>query len=225
MDEKDASALRLALRGLPRTPLGSLPTAPDLLSSTATPQVTRELIKVRGRVTVAGTLMPAPISGRACAAALVEARLVQRHEGVPPWGPLATLWGQAIETPLPVATLAGDLRLADDSGRARVDLSDARLSLLGTWRRAPALRHQDFVAARTARELDVWTDLEYRELVILPGEILTVYGVPLAEADPDPTADEAAPFRTLHGRCLFAASAASPLYVVQERVRAFDALS
>jgi hypothetical protein len=124
-----------------------------------------------------------------------------------------------------VTTLASDLRLADESGRARVDLTGARMSLLGTWRRAPALRHRGFISARSSRVVDVWTDLEYRELLILPGEILTVYGVPLAEADPDPPAGTAAPYRTIQGRSLFAATAEVPLYVVQERVRALDALS
>jgi len=225
MDEKEESALRLALRAHPRTPLGSLPPAPGPGRATANTPGTPQLIKVRGHVTVAGPLVPAPVSGRPCAAGLVEARLVQRREPLSPWDSVAATWSRPIEIPLPPTTLASDLRLADDSGRARVDLTGARLSLLGTWRRVPAVRHRSFIAARSARVVDVWTDLEYRELLILPGEILTVYGVPLAEADPDPPAGTAAPYRAMHGRSLFVATPEVPLYVVQERVRALDALS
>ena len=56
------------------------------------------------------------------------------------------------------------------------------------------------------------------------GEILTVYGRATYEADPDPRALGAAPYRVAPLRCVFVATPSSPLYLVQERVVALDAV-
>ena len=130
---------------------------------------------------------------------------------------------------MPRETGGRDLILDDGTARARVRIAHAQLSLLGNWRLSLAETRAPFLATRGHWGDHHWadhhlTELEYRELVVVPGEILTVFGRAVYEADPEPPASGPHPYRSARVRCAFVADPASPLYIVQERVVALDAM-
>jgi len=226
MDDKEATRLRLELRRIPRTPIRSVQAD--------------ELVKVRGFVALEGSAVPAPVTGTPCAIYCVDAKLVQRSLEWTGWteekrhqfesltGPTFeesfNVWPGWQSSPLPRETGGRDLVLDDGQGRAQVRIEHAQLSLLGNWRTSLATNRTHFLSRRSLRARDHNTELEYRELTVVPGEILTVFGRAVYEADPDPPPSGPHPYRAVPLRSVFAAGPASPLYIVQEHVVALDAV-
>ena len=220
MDDKEATSLRLELRRIPRTPIRSVQAD--------------ALVKVRGFVALEAPPVAAPVTGAPCAVYCVDAKLVHRTEDwVPPertsnldvgGGDLGYSWPDWRSSALPRETGGRDLILDDGTGRARVRIDDAHLSLLGNWRVSLSANRAQYLAARTNRRPSHDLELEFRELTVVPGEILTVYGRASYEADPDPPASGPHPYRDARLRCAFVATPASPLYLVQEHVVALDAV-
>jgi len=134
------------------------------------------------------------------------------------------VWPGLLSSPLPRETGGRDLVIDDGTSRARVRIDQAHLSLLGNWRMSLATNRAHFLAQRSLRPRDHETELEYRELIVVPGEILTVYGRAVYEANPDPLPSGPHPYRAAPLRCVFVAAESSPLYLVQERVVALDAI-
>jgi len=220
MDDKEATSLRLELRRIPRTPIR------DVQGDA--------LVKVRGFVALEGPPVAAPVTGAPCAVYSVDARLVRR---APSWTPLlwepaaerdrddrSNLWPDWPSADLPREAGGRDLVLDDGTGRARVRIGQAHLSLLGNWRVSLSANRAPFLASRTSQTPSPDLELEYRELTIVPGEILTVYGRASYEADPDPPLSGPHPYRAARLRCAFVAAPSSPLYLVQEHVVALDAV-
>jgi hypothetical protein len=220
MDDKEATRLRLELRRIPRTPIRTVQAD--------------ELVKVRGFVALEGSAVAAPVTGTPCAIYCVDAKLVRRDEDwVPPARTvdsrpngvdLRYAWPDWRSSNLPRETGGRDLMLDDGTGRARVRIGDAHLSLLGNWRVSLSANRAHYLAARTDQPPSAGLELEYRELTVVPGEILTVYGRASYEADPDPLPSGPHPYRAAPLRCVFVAEESSPLYLVQEHVVALDAV-
>jgi hypothetical protein len=207
MDDKEATSLRLALRAIPRTPLRCVPV--------------EAMVKVRGFVALEGPPVAAPVTGARCAVFCVDAKLVRR---APDALSLYSAWPDWPSSPLPRETGGRDLILDDGTGRARVRIDQAYLSLLGNWRTSLSRNRAGFLSTRTQQILSPDLELEFRELTVTPGEILTVYGRATYEADPAPPASGPHPYRDARMRCAFAATPSSPLYLVQEHVIALDAV-
>ena len=165
MDDREATDLRYQLRSITRTPIR------DVHADA--------LVKVRGTVMLDGPAPVAPISGAPCALYHLDAKLV--HGAWTSWDD-ETSWPDWRSTPLPRESGGRDLILDDGSGRAVVRIARAQLSLLGTWKTAFARAHAQFLAARGAVAPRDRTELEYRELTVVPGEILTIYGRAIHEA-------------------------------------------
>jgi hypothetical protein len=220
MDDKEATRLRLELRRIPRTPLRTVQAD--------------ALVKVRGFVALEGSAVAAPVTGTPCAIYCVDAKLVRRDDDwmAPDWAAesrpngvdLPYAWPDWPSSNLPRETGGRDLMLHDGTGRARVRIGDAHLSLLGNWRVSLSANRAQYLAARTNQAPSAGLELEYRELTVVPGEILTVYGRASYEADPDPPAAGPHPYRAARLRCAFVGAPSSPLYLVQEHVAALDAL-
>jgi hypothetical protein len=96
--------------------------------------------------------------------------------------------------------------------------------LLGNWKTSLSANHGSYLSTRIKLPPRPDLELEFLELTVVPGEILTVYGRATYEADPDPRPLGAAPYRAAPLRCVFVATPSSPLYLVQERVVALDAV-
>jgi hypothetical protein len=207
MEDKEATSLRLDLRRIPRTPIRTVQA--------------ETLVKVRGFVALEGPAVAAPVTGAPCALYCVEAKLVRRTLED---GQSEMLWPDWPSSPLPRETGGRDLILDDGTGRARVRIAAARLSLLGNWRTSLSANRAQFLATRTNQRPSRDLELEYRELTVVPGEILTIYGCAIYEADPDPPASGPHPYRDARLRSAFVAAPASPLYLVQEHVVALDAV-
>jgi hypothetical protein len=152
------------------------------------------IVKVRGYVSTEEPLLTAPVTGKACALYSLE-------------------WSELLGAPL--QELAGrNLVLDDGTGRALVRIDRARISLLGTWMLAQAHRGPPRV-------------IECREALVEEGALVTVLGHASYEADPGvPGRGRHAlnPYRAAHGRNVFAASDASPLYIVRELIVSLDAV-
>jgi hypothetical protein len=204
MDDKEATSLRLDLRRIPRTPIRSVQAD--------------ALVKVRGFVALEGPPVAAPVTGAPCAVYCVDARLVRIWELGEDFG---RDWRSST---LPRETGGRDLILHDGTGRVRVRIDDARLSLLGNWRVSLSANRAQYLAARTNQRPSHDLEVEFRELTVVPGEILTVYGRASYEADPEPPASGPHPYRDARLRCVFVATPTSPLYLVQEHVVALDAV-
>jgi hypothetical protein len=217
MDDREATSLRLELRRIPRTPIRALQA--------------EALVKVRGFVAVDGPAIPAPVTGVPCAIYAVDAKLVRRDSEWRPWqeGEREPASPQE-QSPLPRETGGRDLILDDGTGRALVRIARAQLSLLGNWRISLAATRAPFLVTRSNWADHHWAnkhhliELEYRELIVVPGEILTVFGRAIYEADPEPPASGPHPYRSARVRCAFVGDPSSPLYIVQERVVALDAV-
>ncbi len=221
MDDKEATSLRLELRGIPRTPISSVQAD--------------ALVKARGFVALEGTPVAAPVTGTACAVYAVDARVVQRVVNLsrserlglepPPYGiDKPYLWPSWPSVSLPRETGGRDLVIDDGTGRARVRIETAHLSLLGNWRTSLSANRVSYLSTRIELPPRPDLELEFLELTVVPGEILTVYGRATYEVDPDPRALGAAPYRVAPLRCVFVATPSSPLYLVQEHVVALDAV-
>jgi hypothetical protein len=198
MDDKEATRLRLDLRRIPRTPLRSV--QPEAL------------VKVRGFVVLQGPAVAAPVTGRPCAIYSTDSELA--------WRGLDWMANE----PLPPETGGRDLILDDGTGRAWIRIDGANLSLLGNWRISLSTNRREYLAKRSGRAPNPRLELEYRELTVVPGEILTVYGRSVYEADPGPPTRGPQPYRTAPVRNVFIATPSSPLYLVQEHVVALDAV-
>jgi len=216
MDDREATSLRLELRRIPRTPIQKVQAD--------------ALVKVRGIVTLEAPPAAAPVTGASCAVYCVDAKLVRRTlEWIPQdliWDQRASqdTWADWQSSDLPRETGGRDLILDDGTGRARVCIGQAHLSLLGNWRTSLSANRAQYLAARTKQPPSRDLELEYRELTVVPGEILTVYGRASYEADPAPPSSGPHPYRSSRLRCVFVSAPASPLYLVQERVGALDAV-
>lgn len=204
MDDKEATSLRLELRRIPRTPI-------RIVQADA-------LVKVRGFVALEGPAVAAPVTGAPCAVYCVDAKLVRIWEL---GDDLGRDWRSSA---LPRETGGRDLILDDGTGRARVRVEHAHLSLLGNWRVSLSANRAAYLGARTNQRPGPGLELEFRELTVVPGEILTLYGRASYEADPDPPASGPHPYRAARLRCAFAATPTSPLYLLQEHVVALDAV-
>ncbi|HET6146709.1 MAG TPA: hypothetical protein VFH68_04200 [Polyangia bacterium] len=220
MDDKEATSLRLELRRIARTPIRAVQAD--------------ALVKVRGFVALDRPPVAAPVTGAPCAVYSVDAKLVRRALS---WIPLqrapseewhrddrSYLWPDWPSTDLARETGGRDLILDDGTGRARVRIAHAHLSLLGNWRVSLSANRTQFLAPRTNQTPSADLELEYRELTVVPGEILTVYGRASYEANPDPPAPGPHPYRDARLRRAFVAAPWSPLYLVQEHVVALDAV-
>ena len=226
MDHKEATRLRLELRQVARTPLR------DVQADS--------LVKVRGFVSVDGQAVPAPVTATPCAIYCVDSKVVQRSFDWTEWlrrrsphpaGAAAqqieenwNVWPGWQSSPLPREIGGRDLLLNDGTGRVRVRIGRAQLSLLGNWRTSLATNRAKFLSTRGRPTRNHETELEYRELTVVPGEILTIYGRAIAEADPEASRVGPQPYRVAPIRHVFDSADASPLYIVQEHVVALDAV-
>jgi hypothetical protein len=206
MDERETAQLRYDLRAIPRVPIASVP--PDTV------------VKVRGYVSTEGPPLSAPMTGSRCALYCVDWK-----ELIVPANPWQRLWddGSALSSPVWRERRGCDLILDDGTDRALVRVAGARLSLLGTWTVSRASGRFAAAGAKAARERYI----EHKEMKIAVGALLTVFGHATFEADPSPPAPGQPAdglYRAAHGRCVLAASAASPLYIVQELIASLDAV-
>ena len=213
MDDKESTSLRLKLRGIARTPIRSV--QPDVL------------VKVRGRVRLRGAALAAPVTGTPCALYCLDAvdTPVSLHlDG-----------GELPSSHFPREIRGLDLLLDDGTACALVRVDGAQLSLLGNWMTSLATTQAQFLTARgrpvprqpSAGGEDHHEDryLEYRELKVVPGELVTLFGCAIYEANPDPSrAVRQGAYRAPQHRCVFAVSPTSPLCIIQERVVALDAI-
>ena len=217
MDDKESTSLRLRLRRIARTPLRSVPPETE--------------VKIRGRLALRGPALAAPVTGTPCVLYCLDAvdTWVSLHLGGEELPPSST----GVRLPREIRGL--DLLLDDGTARALVRVDGAQLSMLGNWMTSSATTRAQFLTARgrpppgspdgpdDRRYLQRY--LEYRELKIVPGELITVLGRADYRADPEPPASsESAAYRVPHHRCVFTATATSPLYIIQERVVALDAV-
>ena len=220
MDDKESTSLRLRLRQILRTPIGSV--QPDTL------------VKVRGRMSLRGPALAAPIAGTPCAVYCVDAvdTPLSLHLG---GGQLPPNWtgedpGTWKVSRLPREIGGIDLILEDGTAHALVHVDGAQVSLLGNWTTSLATTQARFLISRgrppprPPEDPDQARYLEYRELTIVPGELVTVFGRAHYGADPRPRLPGPPAYRGSHHRCVFTATPASPLYIIQERVMALDAV-
>jgi hypothetical protein len=213
MDDKESTSLRLRLRRIARTPIRSVPPETE--------------VKIRGRLVLRGPALPAPVTGTPCALYCLDAvdTSISLHLGgeeLPPeWN--------GVRLPREIRGL--DLLLDDGTARALVRIDGAQISMLGNWMTSSATTRAQFLSTRghpptrSAAHSDAERYLEYRELKIVPGELVTILGRADYGADPDAPASSGKPaYRASHHRCVFIATATSPLYIIQERVAALDAV-
>jgi hypothetical protein len=208
MDDKESTSLRLRLRQILRTPIRAVQ-----------PEVP---VKIRGRVRLRGAALAAPVTGTPCALYCLDAAdtAVSLHlDG-----------GELPASPLPREIRGLDLLLDDGTGCALVRIDGAQLSLLGNWMTSLATTQAQFLTARGRPPPRPPADpgqgryLEYREMKIVPGELVTLFGPAVYEANPEPARSTGPGYRAPQHRCVFAATSASPLYIIQERVVALDAV-
>jgi len=210
MDERETAQLRYDLRAIPRVPIASVPPG--------------TVVKVRGYVSTEGPPLAAPMTASPCALYCVDWKelIVPRN----PWEEPDedSPW---LSSPVRRERSGCDLILDDGTGRALIRIEGAQLSLLGNW---TVSRANARIGGRDADDTQGAARdryIEHKEMRIALGSLLTVFGHATFEADPSPPgpgqrADGL--YRAAHGRCVLAASAASPLYIVQELITSLDAV-
>jgi hypothetical protein len=212
MDDRKASDLRYELRYVPRTPLDRV--KDDVL------------VKVRGVVTPEGPLIDTPVTRTPCVAwilvgvTLHPPRTEYDAFGVPV-GPYYDLWPS---TPLPDETDGRDFFIDDGTSRAKVRVSGAQLSLLGTPATVFAADHPGFLAGRATNPVEPRAELEYVEQLVVPGEILTLYGRVRSEPESHAPKSPHGPESGVPAGKVFSGTSTSPLFIIQERVRSLDAI-
>ena len=209
MDDKESTSLRLRLRRISRTPIRSVQ-----------PEIP---VKIRGRVRLRGAALAAPVTGTPCALYCLDAvdTPVSLHlDG-----------GELPPSRFPREIRGLDMLLDDGTARALVRVEGAQLSLLGNWMTSLATTQAQFLTARgrppPRRPDEAGQEeryLEYRELKIVPGELVTLFGPAVYEANPEPSLSTRPAYRAPQHRYVFAATATSPLYIIQERLVALDAI-
>lgn len=225
MDEEASAGLRYRLRALPRIPLA------DLAGG--------EVVKVRGYVSTEATSI-APVTGAPCVVYALEWRELVLPIA-PPSGALDRYWRyRSVEDaltferpPLHLQVGGCDLLIQDGTAHALVRIDHAQIALLGVWKSsrvrdvARDAAGQPGGLLRSPAKLVPDDCIEHREALVEPGALLTILGRATYEADPvapGPGTAAAATYRASHGQWVFAASAASPLFIVQELISSLDAV-
>jgi hypothetical protein len=168
-------------------------------------------VKVSGVIDPESARLKAPISGRACAAWLVDLEQGSNNG----WEEVLTEWR------------SDDFVIVDDGVNARIEVADADLvyerdaDAVSGWGQPTPMALREFLRKHGQKEASFFGDTQpwrSREGALEAGERVVIVGTARREVDPSPRAIGGA-YREPPTRLVFSASARSPLWILDGPAR------